>query len=193
MKSSVRISKIVLPLLMLLMCTISNAQTKYIAKNNLGITVSGTSTMHDWTMKSTIGECNAIFTFNESGNITGLTEMVFTTSVEGLKSGKSGMDKNAYEALKYKSYPSITYRLTSATVNPNGTITCRGALTIAGHTVNTDVVATCRPNANGSLIAVSGSKKISMKDYKIDPPSFMMGTIKTGNDIVLDFSFNLKK
>jgi len=32
-----------------------------------------------------------------------------------------------------------------------------------------------------------------MKDFNVVPPSFMLGTIKTGNDITLKFDLNLSK
>ncbi|MDE3145658.1 MAG: YceI family protein, partial [Bacteroidota bacterium] len=69
---------------------------------------------------------------------------------------------------------------------------CMGKLTIAGTTNNAEVIASYKLNADKS-ITVSGNKKISMKDFKMEPPTFMMGTIKTGNDIVLKFNLTLKK
>jgi hypothetical protein len=185
-------SKKILLLLGIQLITLATmAQTVYHARNNLQVVVSGTSTMHDWEMKTSQGECNATFTLNNSGQPTALTALSFTLPAESLKSEHSGMDKNAYKALKVSKAPNLTYTLTSATVSGN-TIKCAGKLTLAGTTLNTDLVATAKINADGS-ITISGSKKISMNDYQIDPPSFMMGAVKTGNDVTVKFDLVLKK
>lgn len=168
------------------------AQTKYHAKDNLSIIVTGTSTLHDWSMKSAKGECNATFTENANGQPTGLSHLSFAIPADALKSDHSGMDKNAYKALRSDKTATITYTMTSATVSGDGTVKCQGKLNIAGGTFDSDLVATVKENADKSL-SVKGSKKISMKDYKIDPPTFMMGTIKTGNDVVLKFELTLRK
>jgi len=34
-------------------------------------------------------------------------------------------------------------------------------------------------------------KKIKMSDYGIDPPSFMFGTVKTGDEMTVSFNVNL--
>jgi len=175
-----------------LITSIGSSQVKYHAKDDLNLLVSGTSTLHDWDMKEAKGECNAVFTLNAAGQPTGLTSLSFIAPAEGLKSEHSGMDKNAYKALKTEANPTISYNMTSATVGADGTIKCQGKLTIAGFTQNTELVATYKVNADKS-ITVNGKKNISMKDFKMEPPTFMMGTIKTGNDIVLKFDVSLRK
>jgi len=177
---------------LLVLSTLSYGQVKYHAKDDLNLLVSGTSTLHDWDMKEAKGECNAVFTLNPAGQITGLTSLSFVAPAEGLKSEHSGMDKNAYKALKTAANPNISYSLVSATVGADGVIKCQGKLTIAGVTQNTELVANYKINVDKS-ITVMGKKNISMKDFKMEPPTFMMGTIKTGNDIVLKFDVSLRK
>lgn len=185
--------KWILPLICLqVISVVSMAQVKYHTRDNVKSEIKGTSTLHDWSMKATRGECNAVFTLNPASQLTGLTSLSFTMPVEGLKSDKSSMDKNAYKALKSAQNPMISYNLTSASVAQDGSVKCFGKLTIAGATVDTELMATAKVNADKS-IAVSGSKKISMKDFNIAPPSFMLGTIKTGNDITLKFDLTLAR
>lgn len=179
-------------LLLAQMAITAIAQVKYSAKDDLKIVVSGTSTMHDWSMQTTKGDCNAAFTFNAAGQLADLTSLSLIIPATTLKSEKSSMDKNAYKSLKTDKAPNITYTLSSATVTPDGKVKCLGSLSIGGTAVNTELLATARVNGDKS-ITVSGSKKISMRDYKIDPPSFMMGTIKTGNDITVKFDLTLRK
>jgi polyisoprenoid-binding protein YceI len=106
------------------------------------------------------------------------------------------MDNNAYKALKSDKNPSITYTMTSATATPGEagmiTLKCTGKLTIAGTTRDQEIVATVKPNADNTL-TVSGSRSLSMKDFNMQPPTFMLGTIKTGNDVTLKFNLILRK
>lgn len=172
------------------------AQVKYSNKNAANLTVSGTSTLHDWDMKTAQGACEAVFTLNASGAITAVSGLSFSTQAVSLKSGHDAMDKNAYKALKTDKNAAISFVAGTAVVSALGgsdfLVKANGKLTIAGTTVDTEVSGTCKVNADKS-ISVMGSKKISMKDYGVTPPSFMLGTIKTGNDITLKFDLNLNK
>ena len=182
-------------LLLLLLTQLGIGQTTY-TSNSIDLTVSGTSTLHDWDMKSLKANCTATFTQNSAGHITGLTALSFSTPANALKSEHSSMDNNAYKALKSDKNPAITYTMTSAVITPGeaGTVSvkCAGKLTIAGTTRDQELVAVVKPNADNTL-AVSGSRAISMKDFNMQPPTFMLGTIKTGNDVTLKFNLILRK
>jgi hypothetical protein len=172
------------------------AQVKYSNKNIVGLTVNGTSTMHDWEMKSAKGVCEATFTLNPAGAVTGMSALSFVTPVSDLKSEKESMDKNAYKALKSDKNANISFSSSSGTITTvdanNFTIKTTGKLTIAGAAHDAEIVGTCKVNADKS-ITVTGSKKISMKDFGMTPPTFMMGTIKTGNDVTLKFDVKISK
>ena len=173
----------------------AGAQVRY-SGSSVDLLISGTSTLHDWTMKSVKAECSAFFIFNASGQVSGLSGLTFSTPVNALKSEHTAMDNNAYKALKTDKAPVISYTLTSVAVTPGtgsaSTVTCTGKLTIAGATRDAQIVAVCKPGADNT-VNVTGSEKISMKDFSIDPPTFMLGTIKTGNDITLSFALTLKR
>jgi len=172
------------------------AQVKYTNRNNASLTVSGTSTLHDWDMKSAQGNCEATITLNAAGALTALNGLSFSTNTAELKSGKGAMDKNAYKALKTDKNPTITYVAATATVSLiSGTdylVKTNGKLTIAGTTLDAEVTANCKVHPD-KTVTVMGSKKLSMKEFGMVPPSFMMGTIKTGNDVTLKFDFTLNK
>ncbi len=191
----IELKKILLLGISMLLITGAFAQVKYSNKAT-NLTVSGTSTLHDWDMKSAQGACEATFSFNAAGAITGISGLSFTTVANSLKSGHDAMDKNAYKALKVDKNPSISYTAATGTVSAiNGTdflVKTSGKLTIAGATLDAQVDATCKVNADKS-ITVMGSKKISMKEFSMAPPTFMLGTIKTGNDVTLKFDLSLNK
>lgn len=191
------IQKSVLAVLSLFLLTLTmQAQVKYSVKDNISLVVSGTSTLHAWDMKSSKGDCNATFTLNGSGVPTALTTLSFSTTAKSLKSEHNAMDKNAYKALKAEQHPTITFIASSGTVtgSPSAgyTVKSTGKLTIAGTTKDAEVIGVCKINADKS-ITITGSTQISMKNFGMTPPSFMMGAVKTGNDVVLKFNLTLRQ
>jgi len=162
-----------------------HGQNHYTQGNTARISISGTSTMHDWTMTTDKATYDAVFETNSQGDPLLLTSLSFSVPSESLKSGKSGMDKNAYSALKTDKNKQITFQLTSGKIEGK-TIRCLGNLTMAGTTKQIEVDATYTIQTDGS-IQCKGSKKLAMSDYNIEPPSFMFGTVNTGNEITVSF------
>src|ERR1051325_11651100 len=85
-----------------------SAQTRYTLNSRHEFVISGTSNLHDWTMKSKSaeGEATIIIEKDKVKNINSLTVKLET---ESLKSGKKAMDNNAYKALHSKESPSIQF------------------------------------------------------------------------------------
>jgi hypothetical protein len=54
-----------------------------------------------------------------------------------------------------------------------------------------DVTGVCTVNADKS-IAINGSYKLKMTSYNVTPPSIMLGAIKTGDDITVNFNLLFK-
>lgn len=163
---------------------------------NLNIEVSGTSTLHDWHIKSGKGQAEVNFVL-AADKLTGIAGLNFSIPAESLKSGNSMMDNNTYKALKTSQHKTINYVLTSGSVVPvDGStvqIKTSGKLTIAGTTKETDLVATAKYNAADKSYTVTGSKKIKMSQWGVKPPTVMMGTIKTGDDITISFNAKVAK
>lgn len=172
------------------------AQIKYTARDNVKLAVSGTSTLHDWEMTSSNGACDAFVTLAANGRIASLSNLIFVTQVGELKSGKGAMDKNAYKALKKDKYATISYIANTATVattdGVNYSVKSTGKLTIAGTSHDVDLISSLKLNPD-KTITVSGFQKIQMKNYGVEPPTFMFGAVKTGNDITIKFDLTLKK
>lgn len=171
-----------------------SAQTNY-RSSSANITISGTSSLHDWSEKSNAGTATANFIISNN-KITGLSTLLFTLPSKSLKSEHKAMDNNTYKALKTDKHAHITYAASSATITPvdahTYTIKTKGKLTIAGTTRETDVAGTAKLNPDNS-ITIAGSKKIKMTEYKVTPPTAMMGTIKTGNDLTITYNLKLIK
>lgn len=146
-------------------------------------------------MKSDKGVCSSLFDITPAGTLSGVSSISFTVPAESLKSEHSGMDKNTYKALNTSKYNNISFAASSVTVKPTGgtgyLLTARGKLTISG--VTKDVVLT----ANGTMntdksISYTGSYKLNMTDYNVEPPSIMMGAIKTGEFVTVKYDLLLR-
>jgi hypothetical protein len=162
------------------------------------IKILGTSNLHNWSMEARDLSCSAKFTFGSTAGSppTALNSFDLTIPVHNLKSGESSMDSRAYTAMKADKFATITYAQESAVILPgqNGQfqIKSTGNLTIAGVTQSVVVTAGCHANPDGS-ITCSGSQPIKMTDYQLKPPTFMLGALKTGDALTINFSLTLKK
>ncbi|WP_168797659.1 YceI family protein [Neolewinella litorea] len=169
------------------------AQVHYeIPDNGQGtMRVSGTSTLHDWEMVTHEMTGTAEFVFAPKGKrtLTALQALTFALEVEDLKSDNKGLDKNAYAALMSDRHPCIRYFLSSATVAPAGEgflLRTRGRLTVAGTTRDIQMDVRAVVNADAS-VTCTGAYTLNMTEYGVTPPSFMLGVMKTGELITLDF------
>lgn len=177
------------PVSTLLLCGSTKAQLIYKQTGDSYITISGTSTLHEWTMTSKEGKTQATFEFNEHGTPARLNSLLVSVRSESLKSGHSAMDKNAYSTLNTDTHKTIKFSMVSATI-VNTKIQCEGDLTVSGVTKRITLEANCKVLSNQSMLC-SGTKKIRMSDYAIEAPTFMFGTVTTGDEITVSFNVNL--
>lgn len=109
-----------------------NAQRTYtIVDSKSTFEVAGTSTVHDWTMRSTEGTGIANLTVKDS-KLTAINSLTISLLAESLKSGKTSMDEVAYEALDTQTHKSIDYTLKSAEKINDSTWILTGTYTVAG-------------------------------------------------------------
>ena len=160
------------------------------------VSISGTSTLHDWTMKSSEGNSTASFTVDADQKVIRINSLSFSVRGESILSEHTLMNTKTYEALKTKSYPNISYVTSGVIIVPAGnnfTAKSRGKLTIAGVSKDVEVIASCQFNQADRSITCTGKQKIRMTEYAITPPSVMFNTIKTGDDITVDFNIKLNR
>ncbi len=155
------------------------------------IKVSGTSNLHDWTMLASSFTCEGNFTV-KNGQLQDLSALSFALPVKNLKSKEELMNTRTYKALKADDHNKIIFKLTQASVIPQQKIIkATGNLTIAGVTNQIAMQTAYVLNADES-ITCKGSKLIKMNDYGIKAPSFMMGALKTGNEVTIDIQLKFK-
>jgi polyisoprenoid-binding protein YceI len=186
------------PLLILFigLAPLSDAQTNYKIGNKPVMTLYGTSTMHDWTMTANAFTANAQITLSSDNQLTGFNALTVTLPIQNLKSEHDGMNDNAYETLKSDKYPNIVFALKAATVTASGgnkyQIKALGSLSIAGASKTVILNAAAQVNADGS-VSCSGTVPLKLSDFNIERPSFMLGTMKVGDALTLNYALILVK
>lgn len=166
----------------------AQAQTAYKVAPGSQIKVNGTSNIHDWTMAATGFTCDAQIT-EQGQDVSALT---FTMPVKNLKGKEDLLNTRAYKALKADQHNKITFKLTSATTVPQQKVVkATGQLTIAG--VTKEVPVQVNYSESGDEVTFTGAKKIKMSEFKIDPPSFMMGALKVADEVTINLNLKLKK
>lgn len=164
------------------------AQKTYQVKSQ-NLVVSGTSNLHDWT--ANVSKANGSAQLDvTNGKLNSVQNIDLKVDAQSLKGSKGNiMDGKIKDALNAKKFPTITYKAAKGTVTEqSGTykVTTNGTLTIAGVSQNVTLDAVGKVLPNGD-IEFSGVKKLKMTDFKINPPTAMLGTLTTGNDITLNY------
>lgn len=176
----------------LIIVSTANGQTNY-KGSAIKTVLLGGSNIHDWEMISQKGTCNAVVILQNDA-ITDISSLQFSMPAESLKSEHTQMDKNTYKALNTSKNPTISFTATSSSVKPNGKgyiINTKGKLTISGVTKDVDLVANGVVNADKS-IHFTGSYKFKMTEFKVTPPSIMLGTIKVYDPLEVKYDFVMK-
>ncbi len=179
-------------LLYLINFSIIKAQTKYVCQaKSSKVTIMGTSTLHDWEVEATDFNSWALINTDDQNNyVIQEGEAIFYANE--IKSESSLMDKKTHEALKSDKYPTINFipnQPTRIHLNKNSSIT--GNLTIAGKTNEVNLPVTL--SFVDHHITISSKLKIKLSDYGIKPPTAMFGTIKCGNEVVIESTLLYEK
>ncbi len=154
------------------------------------INVHGTSNVHDWDMKAT--------------NITGelglngykqINAILIKIEVKSLKSGNGIMDGKTYDAFDFKKNPYIVFQLTeisqSKLSDNDSEITLTGNLSFAGAIRKISIKTVGKITKSGDY-QLKGSVPLKMTDFKMKPPTAMLGTMKTGDAVTIKFDVTFK-
>lgn len=170
----------------LMLNTALSQSTSYTINGNSQITVAGTSTVHDWIVE--INKIQSDLALVSRGNKIAISNTSIEIRVDDMKSGKSRMDRLMHDALKKDKHPEISFRLDPAqtVIDESMNVKAVGSIKIAG--VERPVSVDLEGKKIGSNeIHFTGSKSLKMSDYDVDPPTAMLGTIRAGNEITLNF------
>lgn len=157
------------------------------------VIIKGTSTLHNWEEKALIFDCKLTLTITEN-QIISIENILFTCASEGIESGNSLMNSKTYDALKSKKFPQIKFSYKNIeklnTVQNKFSLLITGDLYIAG--VNQHVTIPVIGTIQNNIIQIEGSKDLILTDFGISPPTAVLGTIKTGNQITVSYTFAFK-
>lgn len=189
-----RISACIWLLLFSVLTTNGQQQFVLVAKESK-MTFSGTSSLHAWQcrVEQPSGKLSATIDNQLPTNINALTLSIPVTSIKSI--GEKGeyydknMDKNVYRALNAEKHPTITFSLSQfvkKNTTPKGLVAeGSGMLRING--VSREIllsgICTVTPNS----IIIEGKIPLKMRDYNVEPPTAIFGTIKTGNEITIEY------
>ena len=192
-KSSVSVRVALMWMLMGILPFGLSAQSFKLDNGQSRITVTGTSSLHDW--EELAEQKSGAIALDLSGETPSIKSLVLVVEAESLKSGKSAMDKNTYKALNTDKYKQIAYtleRVKSISANGSGhSVVAVGQLTISGKTNTIEIDLDL--SVSGDIVSLKGSKPLKFTDFALEPPKALMGTIKTGDEIMVHFDTVWKK
>ena len=180
----------------------ATAQTKMTVRPESQVTLAGSSNLHAWACNTS--SFNATIEL-DSNYLNGalkvakpITKVVVTIPVKSLKCGHGKMDDNMYKALNANAFPEIRYVLSTYEIDKERTtadsLVARtyGELSVAGQTVKVEIPIVAERKTAGAIEG-AGTVKLRMTDFGINPPTAMLGMLKTGNDIEIKFRVLLDK
>lgn len=155
--------------------------------------VSGTSTVHDWEMEAENFDCEVNMSVNDN-SITAINNIDFSCPVESIKSDNKIMDNKTYKALNSNKYPEINFRLANPGTldSERNKLSIDGILTINNKEKEVSIPFNFEKNSQ-EQISVKGEIPLKMSDFGIDPPTAMLGTLKTGDEITVSWEILLEK
>ncbi len=162
----------------------------YTSTDDSHIIVTGTSTLHDWELRSSTLMSEVIFNTGDGETIESLGSVMLIVEASTLESDRSRLENLAHEEMDAGNHPEITFRSTgNGTIQRDGDsyqVTAPGDLTIAGVTRQVSVEATCI-NTTDELLVCTGARDLLMTDFGIDPPTLMLGAIRTADEVTVEF------
>lgn len=161
------------------------------------ITVQGTSTLHDWHCKTdkivAYVDVDPSYTKDLSKVARPLVSVKVNVVAKTLTCGNGTMDNNMYKTLKTDQFQMIKYTMSGYDLldatQSSFSANTKGTLQIAGQDKAVDIKVNASRLAEGKATA-QGEETLKLTDFGIDPPSFMFGRLKVGNEVTVHF--NLK-
>ncbi|MBL3658225.1 YceI family protein [Fulvivirga sediminis] len=167
----------------------SIAQSKYEVDNQKSkLKVLGSSTMHDW--DATAHEVFGKAEINVKNSEVEIHSLSFKLKGESLKSEKSGMEKDMYEALDTKQHPWIVYQFKKIIGMEDGILSTSGTLTVAGTSKIMEIPVEVKKTTDE--VTFMGEIAFKMSEFGIEPPTAVFGVLKTDDEVTVNFNIVYK-
>ena len=165
--------------------------SRYTFTSDTHLFIDGTSSVHDWTCEVEKSTGGFVAMPGEGTGLT-ITEGSVTVLVDDIECGKGTMNKKLKAALTINDAESIAFVLSAAdvTAQQNGTLelALKGDLTIAGTTKPVELTAA--GTQQNDVIRFEGSYSLLQTDFGVDPPTALLGRLKTGDEVTVRFVVN---
>lgn len=175
---------------LLLFANTAFSQARFHADKS-SMTLKGTSSLHDWKSDVLVDQMNVELHVEEADPLL-LGHLRLKIPVKSIKSGKSIMDNKTYAALKSKDFPIISYEVEVFDYNNGEVIASGGKLKVAGEQKVVPVTAVYNKTDSETLMTFRGSVSFQMTDFNIKPPTAMLGTLKTGDEITIEYNITVE-
>jgi polyisoprenoid-binding protein YceI len=167
---------------------VATAVTQALAPAAGTITVTGTSTLHDWSVRATgLKGSLELPTGFLAGEPSPAPIATFTVPARSLTSEHDRMNKLMWAALAADKHPNLAFTLESARLQgaggPSVKVEVKGSLTVAG--VSRPVTLVMDVRRDGDRVVAGGELPLKMSDFGIKPPTAMMGTVRTGDAVLV--------
>lgn len=195
MNSQIKLKLTLLTLVTFLSFSIQIFSQSYKVSNaSSDLKVYGTSSLHDWHVDAE--DVKGSLQIEVSEEALSIKKLNVEIISESLKSGKKSMDKNTYKALETDKYSSIKFNYLSTKsitkVSDNTySVEAYGNLTITGNTQK--ILLKFKLKTEDNKVSIEGEKSIKMTSYGVEPPTALLGTIKTGDDLTIKFNIKYNK
>lgn len=183
--------KVLLVTVWVLAIQLQTVQGQMFSVKSYKVSVKGTSSLHDW--ESTVDKLEAKGSFTITDNaLSDIRDVVVKIPVKAIKSPKGKMmDNKTWEAFNYEKNPIIAFALSERKINTSkNTLVANGTLTMAGVTKSVELHLIYKVLPGGEL-QISGTHSLLMSNFNMEPPTAMMGTIKVGDEVVVNLEIIL--
>ncbi|MCH6202080.1 YceI family protein [Aquiflexum sp. LQ15W] len=180
-----RLKTISVIMIFILMSAISalQAQTKYTLSASPTLQIDGGSSLHDWTMTTNTAKGEALLVV-DGNQLKSVKSATVSAQAESLKSGTKGLDNNAYKALDTSKNKEIRFTLKEIT-GSGSSFQAIGDFTIAG--VTKPASFPVKVTQSGNKFTFEGSFDTKLTTFSITPPTALMGTVKTRDEVKISF------
>ena len=163
-----------------------------ILKGKSHVTITGTSTLHDWEIK--VSEFSGWVAGSNFSTTPEITQGKLVCQVKSFQSGKKSMDKVVFDAMKESTFPEVIFEfnktLKSEVKGDTRELLVEGNLTIAGTTRK--IQLTLKGKGSTNSFELQGNKSFKMSEFNVPPPSAMFGTVKSGDEIRILFNIHFQ-
>ena len=162
------------------------------------LSFDGTSTLHGFTCKTDQLEASIeVDPAYKTKDLTTLARPIVNVRVQipvkSLVCGSKKLESNMFKTLRADEFPTITYVMTDyevlTGVTRGNTLVAKtvGTLTVAGTQRAMEMRVESTRGSDGTVTA-EAQQPILMTDYGIKPPTFMLGTLRVGNELKIHFT-----